>query len=71
MILWIKQAVRAERIYSLGDTIKDHETILNAVMAHEVEKAQSAMRRHLERSANNLSHILLHKQLISDTSTEI
>jgi len=71
MILWIKQAVRAERIYSLGDTIRDHEAIFNAVAAHDVEKAQSAMRRHLERSANNLSYILLRKQLISETFVEI
>ncbi|MBU2536689.1 MAG: FadR family transcriptional regulator [Chloroflexi bacterium] len=71
MILWIKQAMRTERIYSLGDTIKDHEAILNAVAANEAEKAQSAVRRHLERSANNLSYILLHKQLISETYTEI
>lgn len=67
MILWLKQALRAAKIYSLGDIIKDHEAILNAVAAHEVEKAQSAMRRHLEKSANNLSYLLLRKQLISET----
>jgi len=71
MIHWIKQAVRTERIYSLSDTIRDHEAILNAVVAREVEKAQSAMRQHLERSANNLSYILLHKQLISETLVQI
>jgi DNA-binding FadR family transcriptional regulator len=71
MILWIKQAVRAGRIYSLNDTIKDHEAVFNAVVAHDVEKAQLAMRRHLERSANNLSYILLQKQLISETLVEI
>ena len=70
-ILWIKQTVRSERIYSLGDTIRDHEAILNAVVAHDVEKAHSAMRQHLERSANNLSYILLHKQLISEIFVEI
>lgn len=71
MILWIRQALRVERIYSLSDTIKDHEAILNAVLMHEAEKAQLAMRRHLERSANNLSFILLQKQLISETLMEI
>ena len=71
MILWIKQAVRAERIYSLGATIRDHEAVFKAVVAHDVEKAQLAMRRHLERSANNLSYILLHKQMISETFVEI
>ncbi|MBU2535065.1 MAG: FadR family transcriptional regulator [Chloroflexi bacterium] len=65
MILWMKPTVRKERIYSLADTIMDHEAVLNAVAMRDVEKAQSEMRRHLERSANNLSHILLHQQLVS------
>lgn len=61
----MKQTVRKERIYSLADTIIVHEAVLNAVAMRDVEKAQSEMRRHLERSTNNLSHILLHKQLVS------
>lgn len=65
MLLWVKQTLRTESIYDLPAVIKHHDDILDAVEAHDVERAQSALRIHLETSANNLSSILLHKQLKS------
>ena len=68
MLLWMKQTVRTGSIYNTPAIIKHHEEILSAVEAHHVEKARSALRRHLETSANNLSSILLHKQFKSGLS---
>jgi len=71
MQLWLKQTVRPERIYGIDDIIKDHEEVLDAVEAHDVERAQSELYRHLKMSANNLSFILLDKQLKSGVVREI
>jgi len=65
MLLWMRQTSRAESTYDLPTITKHHDDILDAVEAHDVERAQSALRIHLETSANNLSSILLHKQLKS------
>jgi len=63
MELWVKQAIRTESIYADDIVISHHQEILNAVESHDVERAQIALRQHLEASANNLSVILLHKSL--------
>jgi GntR family transcriptional repressor for pyruvate dehydrogenase complex len=65
MQLWMKQTVRTESVYGNEAILKDHGDILSAVESHNVEQAQTSLRRHLETSANNLSIILLHKQLRS------
>ncbi len=63
MLLWMQQTVRPESTYHVHDIIKQHDAILEAVEAHDTERARAALRNHLEASANNLSSILLHKQL--------
>ena len=68
MLLWMQQTVRPESTYHLHDIIKQHDAILEAVEARDVERAQEALHRHLEASANNLSSILLHRQLKSSIS---
>lgn len=62
MLLWIKQTMGSRSTHDLQNVIKDHGDILDAVEGHDVERAQSALRRHLETSANNLSYALLRKQ---------
>ena len=65
MLLWMQQTVRPESNFRLSDIIKQHAAILEAVRARDVERAQAALCKHLEASANNLSSVLLHKQLKS------
>ncbi len=67
MLLWMQQTVRPESTYHVHDIIKQHDAILEAVEAHDTERARAALYDHLEASANNLSSILLHKQLKYET----
>jgi GntR family transcriptional repressor for pyruvate dehydrogenase complex len=65
MRLWMKQTIRAGSIYSTSALLEDHREIVHAIEEHDSERAQKAMRKHLEMSARNLSFMVLHKQLLS------
>ena len=65
MRLWMKQTIRAGSIYSTSALLEDHREIVHAIEEHDSERAQKAMRKHLEMSARNLSSMVLHKQLLS------
>jgi len=67
MQLWMKQTIRAGSIYDTSALLKDHIDIVNAIEEHDTERAQKAMRKHLEMSARSLSFMVLHKQLVSLT----
>jgi GntR family transcriptional repressor for pyruvate dehydrogenase complex len=65
MEIWMKQASRAGAFYRIDALLEHHREIVKAVEEHDVERAQKAMRKHLEESARNLSAIVLQKQLVS------
>jgi len=67
MQLWMKQTIRAGSIYDTSTLLKDHTDIVNAIEKQDTERAQKAMRKHLEMSARSLSFLVLHKQLVSLT----
>jgi len=60
MTPWMKQT---KSNFSLHDVIKHHDAILEAIEARDVERAKSALRIHLETSADKLSLLLLNKHL--------
>jgi len=65
MRLWMKQTVRDASPERDKITLGHHSGIVEAIEARDVERARETMRKHLEFSANNLSSILLGKQLVS------
>jgi len=57
---WMEQ--KASFVGGYDMVVEQHDAILNAIEAHDVERAQSALREHLESVGERLTAILLERQ---------
>ena len=57
---WMEQ--KASITWGYEMVVEQHDAILNAIEAHDVERAQSALRQHLESVGERLTVVLLERQ---------